>query len=227
LKTPFIALRFLACAVLCVAFGMRATAQTKPSWLDWSVFGHEALWDGWTARELDPRRWAVLTAPLGSVDRTGAKILQDEAHAVRHMAPLDQLNAVNRFVNQRPYVSDINQFGVQDHWLHAEQFIRQGGDCKDFVIAKYRLLMAAGFAEANLRILLVEDRLSRSDHAILAARVGDYIYILDNQVRDLRHESQVTAYRPIYAFNRREVFYYPSEKPRPALPDLIVSARSR
>jgi predicted transglutaminase-like cysteine proteinase len=46
------------------------------------------------------------------------------------------------------------------------------GDCEDYVLAKYLVLLDARFPDKDLRILLVRDNFVRADHAILLAKVS-------------------------------------------------------
>jgi predicted transglutaminase-like cysteine proteinase len=218
-----------ACLILFLVslLPLKAHAQSRSPSAEWSLFGHEALWDGWSARELDPRRWDVLTAPIGRSDIIGARMIQSVARSMKNLPPAQQVVLINRYFNSLPYVEDTRQFGDDDHWQHAEEFVRRGGECKDYAIAKYRTLIAAGFPENRMRIVLVDDRVARGEHAVLAIRLHGQTFILDNQVKEVRAEQFVTTYRPLYAFNRNDVFFYPSDKPKRPLPDLVVSARSR
>jgi predicted transglutaminase-like cysteine proteinase len=203
-----------------------ALAQSQKD-VSWRLFGFNSEWSGHTASELDSQRWQVLAAPIGSQDMIGGSMILQIADGIRKVHPIQQLRLVNSYFNSKPYEEDARLFGVDDYWQFAEEFVRHGGDCEDFVIAKYRTLLAAGFLERNLRIVLVNDRVTRTEHAVLAARVGSAIYILDNQKVGLKLESQVTTYRPLYAFNRQSVYYYPSDKPWRALPDVVVTTRTR
>jgi predicted transglutaminase-like cysteine proteinase len=193
----------------------------------WRLFGYESEWSGKTPYELDSDRWSVITAPLGQRDAIGGSMVQQIANGIRKVHRLQQLRLVNSYYNNKPYEDDAKLFGVEDRWQYAEEFVRRGGDCEDFVVAKYRTLVAAGFPERDLRIVLLEDRVTRTDHAVLAAKVGPHLYILDNQRVQMKPDTYVTTYRPLYAFNRWDVYFYPSEKPRKALPDVMVTTRAR
>jgi predicted transglutaminase-like cysteine proteinase len=193
----------------------------------WQLFGFASEWSGRTARELDKQRWQVLIAPIGSKDAVGGSMIQQIAAGIHKVHPMQQLRLVNNYFNSKPYEEDARLFGTDDYWQFAEEFVRHGGDCEDFVIAKYRTLVAAGFPEQNLRIVLVDDRVTRTEHAVLAARIGSRVYILDNQKVGLKLEAQVTTYRPLYAFNRKDVYYYLTDKPQRALPDVVVTTRTR
>jgi predicted transglutaminase-like cysteine proteinase len=193
----------------------------------WRLFGYSSEWSGHTAQQLDSQRWQVLTAPIGAHDTVGGGMIRQISNAIRKVHAVQQLRLVNNYFNNKPYEDDARLFGVDDYWQFAEEFVRHGGDCEDFVIAKYRTLVAAGFPEENLRIVLVDDRVTSTEHAVLAARVGSAILILDNQKVGLKLEAQVTTYRPLYAFNRKSVYYYRSEKPRQPLPEVVVTTRTR
>jgi predicted transglutaminase-like cysteine proteinase len=220
LSIAFISLNIIS------SFSAAASAQS-PAGEPWPLFGFASEWSGYTARELDKQRWQVLTAPIGGRDAVGGSMIQQIATGVRKVNPIQQLRLVNNYFNSKPYEDDARLFGTDDYWQFAEEFVRHGGDCEDFVVAKYRTLLAAGFPERNLRIVLVHDRVTRTEHAVLAARIGSAVYILDNQKVGLKLEAQVTTYRPLYAFNRKSVYYYQTDKPRQPLPDVVVTTRTR
>jgi predicted transglutaminase-like cysteine proteinase len=205
-----------------------STAQAESRTNDsWTMFGYAGEWSGYTAKELDRQRWQVLVAPIGGRDTVGGGMILQISKAIHKVNPVQQLQLVNNYFNSKPYEDDARLFGVDDRWQYAEEFVRHGGDCEDFVIAKYRTLIDAGFPEQNLRIVLVDDRVTRTEHAVLAARVGAATFILDNQRVGLKLAQNVTTYRPLYAFNRQNVYFYPSDKPRQPLPDVMVTTRTR
>jgi predicted transglutaminase-like cysteine proteinase len=223
MKLTFIALISFAYLTF---FAPLAIAQSRGDGA-WRLFGYGSEWSGRTVRELDKQRWQVLTAPIGTHDTVGGGMIRQISDGIRKVSPVQQLRLVNSYFNSKPYEDDARLFGMDDYWQFAEQFVRQGGDCEDFVIAKYRTLIAAGFPDENLRIVLVDDRVTRTEHAVLAARVGSAIFILDNQKVGLKLDAHVTTYRPLYAFNRQSVYYYHSDKPRQPLPDVVVTTRTR
>jgi predicted transglutaminase-like cysteine proteinase len=224
-KARFLAIALTFLSILAL-LSNRAIAQAHPD-DSWRLFGYAGEWSGRTPVELDRQRWQVLTAPIGGKDAIGGGMIQQIAQGIRKVNAVQQLRLVNRYFNSKPYEDDAHLFGVDDRWQFAEEFVRQGGDCEDFVVAKYRTLIVAGFPERDLRIVLVDDRVTRTEHAVLAAKIGSLVFILDNQRVDLKVESQVTTYRPLYAFNRQDVYFYPSDKPRQPLPDVVVTTRTR
>jgi predicted transglutaminase-like cysteine proteinase len=110
-----------------------------------------------------------------------------------------QLDAVNRWANAHPHVEDSTNWGVPDYWETPGEFIARGGDCEDFAIAKYFSLLRLGFSQHDLRIVIVSDSQTRSFHAVLAARIADATWILDDQNPDVTIFDAQPRYTPIYS----------------------------
>lgn len=115
-----------------------------------------------------------------------------------------QLEEVNLGVNTAiRYVSDLVQFRELDRWsAPLATFASAKGDCEDYAIAKYVALREAGFAESDMRLLLVRDRTVRQDHAVLAARLDGRWLILDNRWSNLREDNGELNFTPLFAINR-------------------------
>ena len=86
---------------------------------------------------------------------------------------------VNRAVSQ---LSDPENYGVADYWTLPAN---GSGDCEDFVLQKYKLLLDAGVDSRDLSIAVVLDR--RGDnHAVLVLRHGSGDLVLDSLTRRIR-----------------------------------------
>ncbi|MGJ5176992.1 transglutaminase-like cysteine peptidase [Bradyrhizobium oligotrophicum] len=114
---------------------------------------------------------------------------------------------VNRAVNQSVrYVGDDQQHGLPDVWSPPLQTLRTGlGDCEDYAIAKYALLLAAGTAETDLKLLLVRDLAVRQDHAVLAVRIDGKWFVLDNRRATLLEGRDLQSFMPLFAIDHRGV----------------------
>lgn len=112
-----------------------------------------------------------------------------------------QIEAVNRYMNRRPYILDPVNYGVVDYWAAPGQFLTRNGDCEDYAIAKFLSLRALGFANDSLRVVVLQDTNLRIAHAVLAVYFKDEILILDNQVSDVVPSRAISHYRPIYSIN--------------------------
>lgn len=125
------------------------------------------------------------------------------------LPPRAKLRLVNERVNAAiRYTEDWAQWHQADVWSapldvrHKGSFDTGMGDCEDYAIAKYVALRQAGFAEKDLRVLLVKDRSVHLDHAVLAARDDDHWVILDNRWSRLIDDNELRQFVPLFALNR-------------------------
>jgi predicted transglutaminase-like cysteine proteinase len=114
------------------------------------------------------------------------------------------LNQVNEFVNRLPAIPDIDHWKVADYWATAaESFASNGGDCEDFVIAKYFALKELGIPIVRLRIVYVRMRNSSEAHMVLAyyARPDAIPLILDNLFARIVPATERPDLTPVFSFN--------------------------
>jgi predicted transglutaminase-like cysteine proteinase len=112
-----------------------------------------------------------------------------------------QIEEVNRYVNQSPYITDLKNYGVDDYWATPKEFYFNSGDCEDYSIAKYMSLRALGLPASQLRLVVLQDLNLRVAHAVLAAFVDDKGFILDNQLRQVVDNVVIRHYKPFYSIN--------------------------
>lgn len=134
---------------------------------------------------------------------------------------LRQLEAVNRYVNQTPYQSDMDRYGIADYWATPGEFLGRSGDCEDYAIAKYFSLLHLGWKDRDLRILVLNDEVRREVHAVLIAYSGGTAYVLDNLDSELREHTVITHYRPIFSIN--EASWYVHQRWNSPGPTLLSS----
>lgn len=123
-----------------------------------------------------------------------------------------KLEKINDWGNEHPYIVDQLNWGMVDYWETPYEFMEVNGDCEDYAIAKYYSLRAAGVPADKMRIIIVQDlNLGGIIHAILGVYDGDTLYILDNQIKQVREAMSIYHYRPIYGTNENEWWrYYPN-----------------
>jgi predicted transglutaminase-like cysteine proteinase len=119
-----------------------------------------------------------------------------------------QVKEANRLMNdpaQHPYIEDINNWGKQEYWATAFQFLKKSGDCEDYSIAKYMLLKAAGMPVENMRVVAVRIRsLGGIGHAILVVYLGNKAVVLDNRVAPVMDEALVRGeFQPAISINEQ------------------------
>lgn len=215
--------RLTAAGALATGAGPAATALAReprrtvrsPLWRFPSLFGsREVPADGLyrrlpgvavLARSLEPPLEMPAAAGAGG-DLLAAWANLPEA--VADLPPLLQLEAVNRLVNRVRYVSDRSNYGVVDHWATPAAFFARGGDCEDYVIAKFVALRRLGFHESRIRMALVRDTMRRLHHSLLVACPDETVYVLDNQTPAVLPDGEVSRYTPVCSFNSRHLWLH-------------------
>ncbi|MCB1041237.1 MAG: transglutaminase-like cysteine peptidase, partial [Acidimicrobiales bacterium] len=117
-----------------------------------------------------------------------------------------RIGEINRAVNLavRP-VDDMVKFHVPDVWTTPLMtFASESGDCEDYAIAKYVALREAGFATADLRIVILRSAVLRQDHAVAAVRLDGEWLVLDNRTMLLRTDAQLNDMTPLASLDTDE-----------------------
>ncbi len=124
-----------------------------------------------------------------------------------------QLERVNAFVNRRvAFVSDQEAWNETDYWASPlETLVKGAGDCEDYAIAKFFVLLAAGMPSGKLRLVYVRAMMPASPgqpagpqaHMVLAyyAEPASEPLILDNLIPDIRPASSRPDLTPVFSFN--------------------------
>ena len=118
----------------------------------------------------------------------------------------EQLIAVNKFMNERSYIPDAENWGKKDYWATPAEFLTRSGDCEDYVIAKFFALKRLGWDADALRLAAVKDLQRGEGHAVLIAFDGEVSWMLDNQIEDVVKTTEVDRYEPVYSIN--ETFWW-------------------
>jgi predicted transglutaminase-like cysteine proteinase len=148
--------------------------------------------------------------------------------AKRFLAIVDQgraligrarIGVINRAVNMAiEPVSDMAQWGVDDRWSPPlETFATRKGDCEDYAIAKYAALVEAGFAAADVKLMIVQNTAAHEEHAVTAVRLDGAWIILDNRWLKLVEDTAMVQAIPLFALGDEGV--------RQFLPDVLIGER--
>jgi predicted transglutaminase-like cysteine proteinase len=88
------------------------------------------------------------------------------------------LERVNLFINThvKP-MTDMEHWGVVERWNYPDDGY---GDCEDYVLAKRKLLIQAGWPREALLVTVVRDK-HGDGHAVLTIKTDKGEFILDNQ----------------------------------------------
>lgn len=124
----------------------------------------------------------------------------------------EKIKAINSFMNEAPYVTDIVNWGVSDYWATTNEFLQKDGDCEDYAIAKYFSLKALGVPSEHMRIVIVQDSNLNIPHAVLAVydnALGQGVpLILDNQLPSPVKSSSILHYKPLYSINEHAWWFH-------------------
>ncbi len=130
---------------------------------------------------------------------------------------------VDAMMNKKEYIIDQKNWGQSDYWSTPVEFMKYGGDCEDFAIAKYVALRAMGVPESRMRVAIVQDLKKKMPHAILIVYTEKGPYVLDNQSKIMHSASAVGHYKPIYSINRQAWWLHTT--PEDASNTIVASAQ--
>lgn len=160
---------------------------------------------------------SILAAPpslptrplLPEVPQAGHRIAWDAMlHSLDDEADEQKLPRVNVFFNRHfQFRSDWEVWQQEDYWATPEEFLAKGaGDCEDFAIAKYAMLVRLGVPPDRLRLMYV--RLKNGALASIAHMVLGYTtpqsdapLILDNLVSSIRPLPERKDLTLVFSFN--------------------------
>ena len=124
-------------------------------------------------------------------------------NTLRGLSRLEQIRRVNHYANEKAYVLDIDNYGVEDYWATPREFLTRNGDCEDYAITKMLSLKYLGFDTSKLNIVVLQDTNLRIPHAILAVNYHNDVLIMDNQIEEVISHRFIVHYVPIYAVNEK------------------------
>jgi predicted transglutaminase-like cysteine proteinase len=106
-----------------------------------------------------------------------------DALPVSQAALLDLAHKINRRVNNAVSpLTDPENYGVADYWSLP---VNGNGDCEDYVLQKYKLLLDAGVDSHDLSIAVVLDQ-DGNNHAVLVLHHSSGDLVLDSLTRRVR-----------------------------------------
>ena len=176
-------------------FGYRQTPQTDiryfPQWVQ-ALERH--LTDDLREGDCSERR----------INRCHLAEWQSFLQRIRALSAREQIEQINRYANNKDYVLDIENYGLEDFWAVPREFLFNGGDCEDYSITKLFSLRWLGYSMDDMRIVVLQDTNLRVAHAVLALASGNDILILDNQVQQVISHREIIHYAPVYSINDKQ-----------------------
>lgn len=108
-----------------------------------------------------------------------------------------KIDRVNRYVNRVRYVEDRANWRRADYWATPSEFFSRGGDCEDYVLAKYFLLKELGIPPSKMQIVVMRD------HAVLVVEGSKGSTVLDNQRSKTYPLTRRIARKTIFTLNEK------------------------
>jgi len=122
---------------------------------------------------------------------------------IRHLPADEQIRKVNGYANEKEYILDLENYGVEDYWATPKQFLQNNGDCEDYAIIKMMSLKQLGFDVNKMRVVVVQDTNQRIAHAVMSIDRRNDILILDNQIEEVISHRNIFHYVPVYSVNEK------------------------
>ena len=159
---------------------------------------------------LSPSRIIDLSASERGAARDWLKYLD----GLKSLDRMSQIRAVQKAINKYEYKPDLKLRGISDNWSPPPKLFLHGGDCEDYVVAKYLSLKYLGFHEDRLRMValkLPQTRRAapkRSMHAVLAVYLDGELNVLDNLYNYVYDHNDALNYHPLYSLNRTTLWMH-------------------
>jgi predicted transglutaminase-like cysteine proteinase len=109
----------------------------------------------------------------------------------------EQLARVNREINRVQYTQEFDTY-----WETPSEFLRNGGQCREYAVAKYARLYALGVADADMALTVVRIKATGEYHAVLIVQHGGAGYVLDNLKRTVQTAARLKDFEIVYFINR-------------------------
>lgn len=128
----------------------------------------------------------------------------------RRKPDIEKLTIANHFINRLAFIDDNKHWQQKDYWASpSETIASNGGDCEDFVIAKYTMLINMGITPDCMQLNYVRVSHYHKPHMVLTYHCHnpDKPLVLDNlsariSTLDKRPDLQI-----IYRFNQTGIWF--------------------
>lgn len=123
---------------------------------------------------------------------------------------LQKLKLVNDFMNRTPFVRSFQHWGKENYWATPLEFLStNGGDCKDYSIAKYFTLRALGVSDEKLRFIYVKELAQYKEAHMVLVYYPDpeaEPLVLDNIIGNILPGVARTDLLPVYSFKGSDLW---------------------
>ena len=133
-----------------------------------------------------------------------------------------QIGVINRAINLAIQPSKaFAEPGLSDPWNSPLESLAVGqGDCRNYAVVKYLALLEVGITAADIRLVIVHDRVVNEDHAVVTIRLNQHWLVLDNRWLALAQDTELPRFVPLFALEQGGIGKY-----APALVKLLTPRR--
>lgn len=121
--------------------------------------------------------------------------------SISQLSTDEKIRMVNNYANNKEYILDIENYGLDDYWATPKQFLINNGDCEDYAIIKMMSFKQLGFDVNKMRVVVVQDTNQKTVHAVMSIDMHGDILILDNQIEEVISHREIFHYVPVYSVN--------------------------
>lgn len=125
-----------------------------------------------------------------------------------------KVQLVNQYINAFSFASDRLLWGVEDYWEQPLQFIGLGGgDCEDFALMKYTILLKMKVPKTHLKLDYVKLSQTNTDHMVLLysdsddTPIDDWL-VLNNSTNEIHSLKQQANMISVYFFNENDLKHF-------------------
>jgi len=198
------------CYPLIFLFLLLNTGLCQANHADGRLFGYQSIeknnlslfpqWLSVLERHLQDTK-EIGSCQSGRFNRCHLQQWQAFLHDIRDLPVMQQIRQVNRYANAKPYILDIENYGINDYWATPKEFLVNNGDCEDYAIIKMLSMKWLGYDVNRMRVVVVQDTNLRIPHAVMAIEKDDDTLILDNQIDEVISHADIFHYVPVYSVN--------------------------
>ena len=144
-------------------------------------------------------------APASCTDRRPECAMNEWSQLVARLAPLpvrEKVIHANVALNAVPYALSTRNWGRAGYWEAPLEFLTYGGQCQDYAITKYMLLLQAGVPADQMRIVVLRATVRGEDHAVLVVNIDGEALMLDDERTGVVPADAETSYSPYYSINQ-------------------------
>jgi predicted transglutaminase-like cysteine proteinase len=164
-------------------------------------------------------KWSGVEVDIRAENEILARCREDIAHCPAVAQSFLDIIAEGRAQTGRARIGVINRavnMAIQPardpaHWRAPLDTISLGrGDCKDYAIAKYVALTAAGVAAQDVKLVIVHNLAANEDHAVVAVRDESNWIVLDNRWLTLVEDVDMPKVIPLLVLDEQGVRVFTS-----------------